>query len=257
MHAVRLVPLAFVASLALLACGPPLAGKAAVPTPLKTSVTVLEVADSTAAYPEGEWFTLLLDTAGATYIARLEGAAPGEPRATLAEAYAQLRDEANGLGANAYQVRERCAPAGPCRFEIETYLAPEGTQQELVLAPDDVVVFGPLDGTRDATFELNGEKKTLAPLQYLVYANTGEEMTLSRGRFLTGSSLTLGGGDGDPPSYWSTTGIAVGPSFAPGPTPGIGITLNSGRVHSVDAELGRFLVAVLPQSAGDATGAGR
>ena len=215
--------------------------------PQSVGVRVAAWADSAATYPPAKGFVPLADTAGAIRIARLDGYAPGQlnSRNGLDAAYAYFRDYANGIGANAYQVRERCAAANPCRFSADVYVVADSSRSaEDRLPADTVVLIGSLLSGESA-FELNGDKRIVPPLHYLAYSNTGSDLSLSKAGVLPTGSVTLHAGRGEPPSYWSLTELAVEPTIVPAGEPGLGIAIGSRQLHVVEEGLGRFLVDVL------------
>lgn len=173
--------------------------------------------------------------------------------ATIDEAMNVLRDKAVEVGANAFQV-DRVTSSSDTNLvsvQLDIFEVSESVvkQNEERFTDNMVYVFGDLHPDDDSTsFELNEQSVAVAPLRYIAHQNdVGEETTISIGGFLTGAKLTLQGEEGRPPTYWSLSEFGVGPYTGgrPGPPGGIGASFNTGRVHPVNPNLGRFLVHVL------------
>ena len=221
------------------ACTPPAA-------PL---VEVAEVNPALGSLPEARLFVLLPDSVRlpeSAYVGRLRAVATHEGRATLDRLYPELRERANEMGANSYKVDAVCGSAAPCEVLVDLFAAGDDVlgREHVALPPDAVVVFGDLRAGGGATgFDLNGEPAEVPPLHYGVHVATSET-TISKGGALLGATVTLRGGEGRLPTFWSMTGFGVGP----GQGRGLGISFNTGRVYPVSAPLGDFLVAVLPRA---------
>ena len=212
-------------------------------------VEVAEVNPELGPLPETRSFVLLPDSVQipeSSYVGRLRAVVTHEDKSTLDRVYPELRERANELGANSYKVNAGCADAAPCELGVDLFVAADDIlgQEYTPLPPDAVVVFGDLRASGGTTeFKLNGETTEVPALHYGVHV-AETRTTISKGG-LMGASVSLAGGEGRVPSFWTLAGFGVGP----GQGRGLGISFNTGRVYPVDAALGDFLVAVLPRSA--------
>jgi hypothetical protein len=165
---------------------------------------------------------------------------------TLTQLFSSLSDTANKLGANSYRI-ETCINNLPDTIYIELSiydLTSLELNKNLNLFPLNMIyIFGDLNSKRpdEKTFRLNDQKITLLPFEYVSFQNrAGEEATISFGGFL-GSKIWVKGQEGKLPKYYSLGGIGVGPGAAGE----FGISLNTGRIGTVDLNFGQFLVRIL------------
>ena len=211
-------------------------------------VEAAEVNPALGPLPETRLFVWLPDSVQlpeSAYVGRLRSVITHEGPSTLDRLYPELRERANELGANTYKVAATCGSGAPCEVTVDLFVAGDAVlgREWSPLPADAVVVFGDLRADGETTeFKLNGEPVEVPPLHYGVHVAEGE--TTIRVGGLLGASVTLRGGEGRVPSFWSMTGFGVGP----GPGRGPGISFNTCRVYPVDAALGDFLVAVLPRA---------
>jgi len=238
-------------------CGPPpealQEGKSISPD----SVQVLDMKESHQPDQDYEVFHFLadeIDIDSSRYIGRLR-ASEREDMATIDELMNALRGKAFEMGANAFQIdRVVSSPdTNLVSVQLDIFEVSDSVvkRNENYFTNNMVYVFGDLDPDDDSTsFELNEKSVAVAPLRYIAHQNeVGEKTTISIGGFLTGAKLTLQGEKGRPPTYWSLSEFGMGPysGVGPGSPGGFGVSINTGRVHPVNPNLGRFLVHVLEE----------
>ena len=238
-------------------CGPPPEALQEGESMSPDSVQVLHMKDSHQPEQDYEAFHFLadeIDIDSSQYIGCLQ-ASEQEDVATIDELMNALRGKAFEMGANAFQVdRVISSPdTNLVSVQLDIFEVSESVvkRNEKHFTNNMVYVFGDLDSDDDSTsFELNEQSVAVAPLRYIAHQNeVGGETTTSIGGFLTGAKLTLQGEEGRPPTYWSLSEFGIGPysGVRPGPPGGFGVSINTGRVHPVNPNLGRFLVHVLEE----------
>lgn len=174
--------------------------------------------------------------------------------APLNEVIHELAMKANSLGANAFQVREAIYAQDTSRVlvDLEMYAVSDALleRNEEHFPRNRIYIIGELHPDSDAKeFKLNGEQTEVEPLRYISIENeAGEETTISIGGFL-GAKMTLEGRENRPSSYWSLSEFGVGPYAEAGPPQqsGLGVSFNTGRIHPVNPDAGRFLIRVLQE----------
>lgn len=177
----------------------------------------------------------------------------------LDKIYDALAENAIEFGANAFQiVHARATPADELlEIEIKLYAA-----SNIFLSQNDdnfpsnliYVVGDTYPRGKTKKFKVNGEPKSVAPMTYVSFENKpGDKTKLSIGGLL-GASMTFKGTEDRASVYVSLSRFGIRPVFGRNSMhqTGVGVSFNTGRIHPVESEFGRFLTRVL-QKHKDAT----
>lgn len=248
----RIAPLCFILVLLVASCGPrePETTAERMETYIEV-VTLNPERDSTAQYESFHFLADAITPEPAHEVEQIRITVPSR-EASLDAILTGLASKGHALGANAFQLRDGTYPPDTtARISVALFAVPDAVLDANRNAfPEHMVyILGALGPDDEGdSFKLNGEDQTVAPLHYLAVENApGGETEISVGGLL-GADLTLQGREDRPDSYWTLSGFGVGP-YVGGPPParasGMGLSFNTGRIHPVPPNAGRFFVQLM------------
>ena len=258
-HVTKLTALAVIGLLLFSSCGPPpgwVEGSQRGATLPGDAIEVMSLnadRDSTVEYEAFHFLSTETDVDSSMRVGRVRATVRSD-ETPLNEVIRGLARRANDLSANAFQVREAAYRQDTSLVvDLNLFAVSDSLleRNESHFPTNRIYIIGALNPDGDAEdFKLNGEDATVRPLRYIAIDNeVGGETTISIGGLL-GAELTLQGRENRPASYWSLSDFGVGPYLGgPGPArpPGMGVSFNTGRIHPIAPDAGRFFVRVLQE----------
>ncbi len=174
-------------------------------------------------------------------------------KSNLQFAFYTLWEKANKMGSNAFFMVDSQFINEEKNYNIQVdlfYITGEEIDEVINTYPvNEIIIFGDINTkneTKGKSFSLNGEKLTIMSYSYIIHENEiGKETTISVGGF-TGTKTWIKGEQGKPSKYFSLGGVSVAPSVGMGSRGGgIGLSISTGSIFSLDPNFGEFLLRVL------------
>ncbi|MBI9068289.1 MAG: hypothetical protein JEZ09_13430 [Salinivirgaceae bacterium] len=187
------------------------------------------------------------DISALNKIAVLKGSLLNTGKNTLDKLYGSFWIHANEYGANSFYVDSVWHTSDSICAIISIYnLSSAEIEANQKLHPSNMVyIFGNIDKNngKERSIRLNNKKTIIKPFEYIAYQNVvGYEAIVAYGG-LTGSKVWIVGKENREPMFLSLQGLNVGPNA--NMSNSVGITINTGKIHTVDQDFGLFLIKLL------------
>ncbi|MFP8893589.1 hypothetical protein [Chryseobacterium sp. EZn1] len=174
------------------------------------------------------------------------------PNTYLGHLFTAIADEAKNTGANAYHIVsfKEGDHQNESELVIDTYYIqdPDIRHQSTLIEKNKIYIIGEpvINSEKTSKFKLNGEKKEIRDNTFItITLKENEEVKIVKGG-ITGMAVWVKWKPEQFNKFYSFSGIGIdGAGFGAN---GMGVGINTGRIYSVDPDLGYFLIRVLKES---------
>ena len=171
---------------------------------------------------------------------------------SISNLFFEIKKEAKKLGANSFRLRSfNRDNSSSLTFILDTYYA-----NDSLLAINNeshfrnkVFVFCDERITENSySLKVDNEKKEFKSGTYLEYElKEGQELKLSKGGF-TGATMWIKYKENRQPVFLTITSFGLGGDGYVPPGGGVGLTFNTGRINSINNDLGQLLINFLTRA---------